>query len=70
MLSHIFDSTNIWNANRVANKLSPILYYFWPGSLEEGWKLKADIRQHLEPLRVDDKTVKRIIGEGPMPVAK
>uniref|UniRef100_A0A915II98 Uncharacterized protein n=1 Tax=Romanomermis culicivorax TaxID=13658 RepID=A0A915II98_ROMCU len=70
MLSHISDSTNIWNANRVAKELSPIWYYFWPASIKEGRKLKAGVRQHLEKLKVDDKMVKQIIGDGPMPTAK
>uniref|UniRef100_A0A915JIG3 Uncharacterized protein n=1 Tax=Romanomermis culicivorax TaxID=13658 RepID=A0A915JIG3_ROMCU len=70
LLPHLFNSMNIWSANRVANKISPILYYFWLGSFEQGGNLKSNIPQHLEHLRVDDKVVKRIIGEGPMPLSK
>uniref|UniRef100_A0A915HS54 Uncharacterized protein n=1 Tax=Romanomermis culicivorax TaxID=13658 RepID=A0A915HS54_ROMCU len=70
LFPYLFDSANISNANRVANKISPILYYFWLSTVKEGRKIKADICQHLELLKIDDKVVKRIIGDGPTPGAK
>uniref|UniRef100_A0A915HNK7 Uncharacterized protein n=1 Tax=Romanomermis culicivorax TaxID=13658 RepID=A0A915HNK7_ROMCU len=39
-------------------------------TVEEGRKLKGNICQHLERLRMDDKIMKRIIGDGPTPGAK
>uniref|UniRef100_A0A915KLL4 Uncharacterized protein n=1 Tax=Romanomermis culicivorax TaxID=13658 RepID=A0A915KLL4_ROMCU len=70
LFPYLFGSANICNANRVANEISPIFYYFWPSTVEEGWKIKADIHQHLELLKIDDKVVKRIIGDGPTPGVK
>uniref|UniRef100_A0A915I3B4 Uncharacterized protein n=1 Tax=Romanomermis culicivorax TaxID=13658 RepID=A0A915I3B4_ROMCU len=55
----MFDSTNICNANRIDNKKSPILYYSWPSTVKEGGKLKGDISQHLELLKIDDKVTTR-----------
>uniref|UniRef100_A0A915JSW6 Titin n=1 Tax=Romanomermis culicivorax TaxID=13658 RepID=A0A915JSW6_ROMCU len=42
-------------ANSIANQISPILYYFWSSTVKEGRKIKADIHQHLERLKIDDK---------------
>uniref|UniRef100_A0A915JC19 Uncharacterized protein n=1 Tax=Romanomermis culicivorax TaxID=13658 RepID=A0A915JC19_ROMCU len=39
-------------------------------TIEEGHKIKADIRQHLECLKIDEKVVKGIIGDGLTPGAK
>uniref|UniRef100_A0A915K3D9 Uncharacterized protein n=1 Tax=Romanomermis culicivorax TaxID=13658 RepID=A0A915K3D9_ROMCU len=62
--------TNQWNSNRIAIDISPILYYFWPSTIEEGRGIKADIWQHLEHLKIDEKVIKQITGEGPNPSAK
>uniref|UniRef100_A0A915IA36 Uncharacterized protein n=1 Tax=Romanomermis culicivorax TaxID=13658 RepID=A0A915IA36_ROMCU len=70
LFPYLFDSANVWNANHVTKEISPILYYFWPNTIEEGRKLKADICQHLELLKVDEKLVKQILGNGPTPGAK
>uniref|UniRef100_A0A915KNR8 Uncharacterized protein n=1 Tax=Romanomermis culicivorax TaxID=13658 RepID=A0A915KNR8_ROMCU len=70
LFPYLFDSTNQWNSNRITNNISPILYYFWPTTVEEGHQIKAEIWQYLEHLKIDEKVVKQIIGEGPNPGAK
>uniref|UniRef100_A0A915HIQ1 Uncharacterized protein n=1 Tax=Romanomermis culicivorax TaxID=13658 RepID=A0A915HIQ1_ROMCU len=70
LFPYSFDSANQWNSNRIANHISPILYYFWPSTIEEGHRIKAGIRQHLERLKIDEKIIKQITGEGLNPSAK
>uniref|UniRef100_A0A915J717 Uncharacterized protein n=1 Tax=Romanomermis culicivorax TaxID=13658 RepID=A0A915J717_ROMCU len=70
LFPYLFDSANQWNSNRIANDISPILYYFWPSTVEEGRRIKADIQQHLQYLKNDEKVVKQITGDGPKPSAK
>uniref|UniRef100_A0A915I077 Uncharacterized protein n=1 Tax=Romanomermis culicivorax TaxID=13658 RepID=A0A915I077_ROMCU len=67
---HSHNNANQWNSNRITNDISPILYYFWPSTVEEGCGIKADIPQHLERLKIDEKIIKRITGEGLNPSAK
>uniref|UniRef100_A0A915J7E4 Uncharacterized protein n=1 Tax=Romanomermis culicivorax TaxID=13658 RepID=A0A915J7E4_ROMCU len=67
LFPYVFDSMNQTNLSRIANDISPILYYFWPSTVEEGQRIKAQIQQRLQHLKVDDKLVKQIIGDGPNP---
>uniref|UniRef100_A0A915JJ04 Uncharacterized protein n=1 Tax=Romanomermis culicivorax TaxID=13658 RepID=A0A915JJ04_ROMCU len=39
-------------------------------TVEEGCPIKADIQQHLEHLKIDEKVIKQTTGEGPNPSAK
>uniref|UniRef100_A0A915JLP4 Uncharacterized protein n=1 Tax=Romanomermis culicivorax TaxID=13658 RepID=A0A915JLP4_ROMCU len=47
LFPYVFDSTNQTNLSQIANDISPILYYFWPSTIEEGPRIKAEIQQHL-----------------------
>uniref|UniRef100_A0A915KPF7 Uncharacterized protein n=1 Tax=Romanomermis culicivorax TaxID=13658 RepID=A0A915KPF7_ROMCU len=69
LFPYLFNSTNQVNTSGVANDISPILYYFWPSTFEEGHRIKADIQQHLQRLKVDEELVKQITGDGPNPSA-
>uniref|UniRef100_A0A915L931 Uncharacterized protein n=1 Tax=Romanomermis culicivorax TaxID=13658 RepID=A0A915L931_ROMCU len=39
LFPYLFNSAKQWNSNQIANEISPILYYFWPSTIE------ANIRQ-------------------------
>uniref|UniRef100_A0A915KLS7 Uncharacterized protein n=1 Tax=Romanomermis culicivorax TaxID=13658 RepID=A0A915KLS7_ROMCU len=70
LFPYSFDSINQMNSSRIANNISPILYYFLPSTIEEGRQIKAEIQQHLQWLKIDNKLVKRITGDGPNPSTK
>uniref|UniRef100_A0A915LCK1 Uncharacterized protein n=1 Tax=Romanomermis culicivorax TaxID=13658 RepID=A0A915LCK1_ROMCU len=70
LFPYSFDSTNHINISQIANDIILILFYFWPSTIEEGRRVKADIQQHLQCLKVDDKLVKQIIRDSLNPSAK
>uniref|UniRef100_A0A915KE86 Uncharacterized protein n=1 Tax=Romanomermis culicivorax TaxID=13658 RepID=A0A915KE86_ROMCU len=41
LFPYVFDLINHPNLSRIAKDISPILYYFWPSTFEEGRKFKA-----------------------------
>uniref|UniRef100_A0A915KK17 Uncharacterized protein n=1 Tax=Romanomermis culicivorax TaxID=13658 RepID=A0A915KK17_ROMCU len=43
LFPYLFDSANQSNSNRIANDISPILYYFWPITVKEGPRIKAEV---------------------------
>uniref|UniRef100_A0A915KTS1 Uncharacterized protein n=1 Tax=Romanomermis culicivorax TaxID=13658 RepID=A0A915KTS1_ROMCU len=70
LFPYVFDSANQWNSDRIARDISTILYYFWSSTIKEEQRIKDDIQQHLERLKIDKKIIKQITGEGPNPGAK